>query len=425
MLHGVQSNETSPITAENVSGSPRITPANVGTIVQEEERGRVFGRLKQVLEECQNGKTTQFQTLSNLVEELEKWVGVSDEERGRAFGTYQAEILALAPPVTVPEEGQSVTQATTQPAGTPLTPGPPHFPRGSRDEIENIIGRVTKRGPEDDELEDESRNGKRRLREEDMPWYDSGSLSSRRASCLETCRTLRMFSEDLSGAKSYLRVAHNLPEGIPASQWDRILKGESVDLNQILSSMHFVQLDEERKGRMGNSEIIFAASESKRHIKIGAEWSAAFRRMSKGIAFLFPHRREELFEYADYIEGLFAAKQSNAHTKVILFDQSVRNQVGGGQNTLLTDYHRFSGLTEAILHADGVEYGSAGANSGVRRAGGARPGAGQGKTGGGKKETCRRFNGQNGCKFSEEECFYKHVCQNCGKGGHGKQACSA
>ena len=196
-----------------------------------------------------------------------------------------------------------------------------------------------------------------------MPWYSPSSSSTRRRSCIETCKTLLQFSEDLSGVKALLRVADNLPEGIPSSQWDRIIRGESVDLHQILSSMHFVQFDEERKGHVGGAEVVFAVAESKQQVKSGGEWSAVFRRMSKAVAFLFPHRREELSEYAEYIEGLFAAKHVSAHSKVILFDQSVRNRVGGGQNVLLTDYQSFSGLSEAILHADGVEYRGSGKGS--------------------------------------------------------------
>jgi hypothetical protein len=112
--------------------------------------------------------------------------------------------------------------------------------------------------------------------------------------------------------------------------------------------------------------------------------------MSKGITFLFPHRRDELLEYAEHIESLFSAKHTGAHSKVILYDQSVRNQVGGGQNVLLTDYHRFGSLGEAILHADGVEY------KGQVNGKGSSRGDGSGK-GEGKKEICRRFNGQGGC----------------------------
>ena len=41
-----------------------------------------------------------------------------------------------------------------------------------------------------------------------------------------------------------------LPESLPqsSSQWERILKGDSVDLNQIFSALHLVVIDEERTG---------------------------------------------------------------------------------------------------------------------------------------------------------------------------------
>jgi hypothetical protein len=49
----------------------------------------------------------------------------------------------------------------------------------------------------------------------------------------------------------------------------------------------------------------------------------------------FPHRESEFRDYTKYIEGLFAAKQAGAHGKVLLLNQSVQNQVRGGQNVLL------------------------------------------------------------------------------------------
>ena len=140
--------------------------------------------------------------------------------------------------------------------------------------------------------------------------------------------------------------------------------------------------------------------------------------MSKAVTFLFPHRREELSDYADHIEGLFSAKHTNAHTKVILYDQSVRNQVGGGQNILLTDYQRFNNLSEAILHADGIEYRGNGK-------GPSKGGKGSDEGGPSKKDVCRRFNSQEGCRFTDEECYYKHTCKKCGKGGHGKTSCTS
>jgi len=38
--------------------------------------------------------------------------------------------------------------------------------------------------------------------------------------------------------------------------------------------MHFIQLDEERKGRVGGAEVVFAVAESKRQVKTGGEWSS-------------------------------------------------------------------------------------------------------------------------------------------------------
>ena len=360
------------------------------------------------MELFRRGDCTRFQT-SLVLNELETWAGATDEEKEKAFNLYLTEInsfFALQDELFTREGSASLGASN----------GPKRQAKRIRDEVDNILDQVSKKGSEDED--DEPRVIRRRAREDEMPWYNNAVIPNRRSSCIETCKTLLRFSEDLAGVKSLLRVANSLPEGIPSSQWDRLLRGESVDLNQILSSMHFIHLDEERKGRVGTTEVVFAVAESKRQVRTGAEWSSAFRRMSKAVTFLFPHRREELLEYADHIESLFSAKHAGAHSKVILYDQSVRNQVGGGKNILLTDYHRFTSLSEAILHADGIEYKGKGKGPGKGR-------EGSGKGEGSKKDICRRFNGQVGCRFSKDECFYKHLCSGCGNGGHGKSSCTA
>lgn len=155
---------------------------------------------------------------------------------------------------------------------------------------------------------------------------------------------------------SYESPTTFLKESLPPSGTEFSEASESIDLNQILSSMHFVQLDEARKGHLGGAEVIFTMAKSKQLIKSLFKTGSAFRRMSKAVMFLFPHQREGLYEYTEHIEGLFSAKHANAHSKVILYNQSVCNQVRGGQNVLLTDYQQFNSLSKAILHADGVEY---------------------------------------------------------------------
>ena len=418
MTNGGEQPTQSTVATENVGptgngGEPtEIADANVDTTIGKEKE-RTFRRVESEMETFRKGECSRFQVSSRIANELGKWGGASDKEKGKAFDSYLAEINSLA---VIQDEERSATRGTSPPMGTSLDAGQRPNAKRIREEVEDLLDQVSRGELEGEDAE--PRAARKRAREEDMPWYNPTISSSRRSSCIETCRTLLQFSEDISGVKSLLRVANNLPEGIPSSQWDRILRGESVDLHQVLSSMHFIQLDEERKGRVGGAEVVFAVAESKRQVKTGAEWSSAFRRMSKAVVFLFPHRREELLEYAEYIEGLFSAKHAGAHSKVILFDQSVRNQVGGGQNILLTDYQRFSNLSEAILHADGVEYKGGGKGSSTGKGG-----AGSDKGDSSKRDICRRFNGQSGCRFAEEDCYYKHICKGCGKGGHGKASC--
>jgi hypothetical protein len=426
MIHGGIQPEQSTSTSEDVTGSRAGEKSSEAAVADDnttarEEKTRVLERVEHEMDIFRKGDCSRFQASSRVAHELGNWVGASDKEKGKAFDSYLAEINS---PAAVQDDERSLTRGTSLPAGSTLPAGQPPARKRIREEVEELLDQVSREGLEGDDngnLQLGPGSARKRVREEDMPWFNSTLNSNRRSSCIETSRILLQFSEDLGGVKSLLRVANNLPEGIPSSQsrWDRILRGESIDLNQILSSMHFVQLDEERKGRLGGAEVVFTMAESKRQVKTGSEWSSAFRRMAKAVVFLFPHRREELYEYADYIEGLFSAKHANAHSKVILYDQSVRNRVGGGQNILLTDYQRFSNLSEAILHADGVEYKGGGGKGPPR--GGNGPEKGESS----KKDTCRRFNSQSGCRFTEEECYYKHICKGCGKVGHGKSTCTA
>jgi len=392
----------------------------IEAISSEEEEKRVLRRVEAIMDEFRGEQLSQFKAVANVTNELDQWVGVSDEVRGNALTPYLDEIHSITRQDSdQPKDNSRTKETPSQSAKQSKDSGRKRV----REEVDDLVEQFSGDGDlSDDDEHARPAGGKRRAQEGEMPWYKPGLF--RRSSCTKTCATLRKFGEDLSGTKTLLRTAAGLPDGIPSSQWDRILRGESVDLHQILSSMHCVQLNDERKGRLGESEVVFAVAEAKRQVKTGSEWSAAFRKASRAILFLFPHRQEELDTYSEYIESLFAAKQPGSHHRVVLFDSAVRNLVGGGQNTLLTDLSRFQALHESILQADGVEYasGSTGANS--KRAGNSKSGGGNSNGGKGKKgEVCRRFNTKDGCKFDEEDCFRKHTCVSCGKTGHGKHQC--
>jgi hypothetical protein len=164
---------------------------------------------------------------------------------------------------------------------------------------------------------------------------------------------------------------------------------------------------------LGDTEITFGVSEPRKRVSTAAEWSASWRRASKAICFAFPHRREELIEYGDYIESEFAAKISSSHHKLLLYDVALHNEVAAGQHILLTDHHRLSVLYSAIVMPDGTESNNEPSSS--------RKPPKPGKQGD-KPETCNKFNAGT-CKNSDSECKYRHLCKLCGKPGHGKKSC--
>ena len=109
-------------------------------------------------------------------------------------------------------------------------------------------------------------------------------------------------------AKLFIRLTPEAPREIPMSEWEHIFKGEAVDLNRILSSLHCVTTDPERKASIGDTEISIGSTETKQKVETSSEWSTAWRSASRAIGFVFEHRERELYEYGDYIERLFAAK---------------------------------------------------------------------------------------------------------------------
>jgi len=125
-------------------------------------------------------------------------------------------------------------------------------------------------------------------------------------------------------------------------EWEHIFKGEAVDIDKVISSLHCISIDPERKAHVGDTEISIGGIETKRKAESSSEWATAWRSALRAIAFIFDHRERELAEYGEYIERLFATKRPTSHRQVILFDKGVRNEVGGGQTLLLTDYQYFT-----------------------------------------------------------------------------------
>jgi hypothetical protein len=260
-------------------------------------------------------------------------------------------------------------------------------------------------------------NKKQRIYESQMPWFSKEQhirRSSTNRSCNKTRKILDVIQKDPVAVKRWIRCASSAPAGFPSTEWDALLKGDTIDIDTVFSSLHHIHSIDEGVGRVGSTEIQFGRPKPAAKVETSGQWTAAFNLIVKATAFVFPHRYDELRQYGDYIEELFSAKLSVVHPKLFKYDEAVRYKVGQGQNMLLTDRDQFTRYYEAIVAPDG-----AGAE---RSSEGGKAGQGKGGRSGDKSDICHRFNGAKGCSAGDS-CKFKHICKKCRKRGHGKMDC--
>jgi hypothetical protein len=261
-------------------------------------------------------------------------------------------------------------------------------------------------------------NKKQRIYESQMPWFDAEQRvrkSCKNRSCNKTRNTLDVFQRDPVTVKRWIRCASTAPAGFANSEWDSLIKGETVDLHTVFSSLHHVRSIDESIGRIGATEIQFGKPKPAVKVETSGQWTAAFNLVIKATSFLFPHRDEELRQYGDYMEELFSAKSTAVHPRLFKYDEAVRYKVGQGQSILLTDRTAFTRYYEAIVAPDGVgiEGEDEGGKAGPRKGG--KPGE--------RSDICHRFNASKGCNLTADKCKYKHICKKCRSRGHGKVDC--
>ncbi|KAF9029957.1 hypothetical protein BJ165DRAFT_1359154, partial [Panaeolus papilionaceus] len=83
----------------------------------------------------------------------------------------------------------------------------------------------------------------------------------------------------------------------PHSKWLNILRGSTVNLNKVLSSLHWLQPPKENSRHLGDVEISIGQSKPTCRIRTQAEWSLSSNQTIKAYTFVFPHCWDELVEY--------------------------------------------------------------------------------------------------------------------------------
>jgi hypothetical protein len=350
MSHGVQGEQFSR--CERVSdraegGTSRSGLRQEGTSTTftdslSDERSNIRAYVTEIdhlVDLLREGAKSRLEVISAITQFINGDGDLSSEEKARSFDLYMAEIEAIEE-VDGKRKGKGCAAGERTSKGETLAR---HITAGEGGRRDNEPA-ITESLSSSESEEDEPSRKKRRLRQSDMPWFGRhGEFDApTHPSCVKSSDLIRKLHRDLKSAKLFIRLAPGAPRGVPMSEWEHIFRGEPVDLDKMLSSLHCVTIDPERKVSVGESEISIGGAEAKRKVETSSEWATAWRSASRATAFVFEHRQRELVEYGDYIERLFAAKRPGSHGQVILFDKGVRNEVGGGQAMLLTDYHCFA-----------------------------------------------------------------------------------
>jgi len=80
-----------------------------------------------------------------------------------------------------------------------------------------------------------------------------------------------------------------------------------------LSALYRITVVEDRKTRVGETEITLGPVEVARKVSTLTNWSTAWRRAARATAYAFPHRNKELEDHAEYIENESAVKNPTSH----------------------------------------------------------------------------------------------------------------
>ena len=262
MSHGEQSERTTnKRPRENVSVSTIVPPEASGsgrrpdegispTISLRSSFGSSLGirpyvaEIDQLVESFRTGEKPRFEVISAITQFLNADTELSPQERAQSFELYMAEITSI------PE--------------TPRNKGKGRAEPRLKSNLANVgeTGLVLE-GDESKEPDDDRSDGgssssssgsesdrprkRKKLHQSDMPWSGrKAGFTQQHPSCVKTAGLIRKFNRDLKSTKLYIKLAPGAPRGIPMSEWEHIFKGEAVDLDKVLSSLHRISFDSER-----------------------------------------------------------------------------------------------------------------------------------------------------------------------------------
>ncbi|KIJ37984.1 hypothetical protein M422DRAFT_259370 [Sphaerobolus stellatus SS14] len=183
-----------------------------------------------------------------------------------------------------------------------------------------------------------------------LPWEIQNTFTPRRLSedLQKTNDTLCLFARDYKKTKISLLTNPNRPE-FPESEWENIIKGKSVSLDKVLTSMVVIGSDSKQVEHISSLvELRFGNATPIKRVTTHGEWEMAWSRTCSAVEFVFAHRKQELRMYTEQIQRKFYATHISFHDRIILYDRAVRERVSHRSDLSLADTTMFEDL--AVMH---------------------------------------------------------------------------
>ncbi|KZS92194.1 hypothetical protein SISNIDRAFT_401448, partial [Sistotremastrum niveocremeum HHB9708] len=198
---------------------------------------------------------------------------------------------------------------------------------------------------------------------------------------------------------SILKAA--LRPSFPYSEWDNIIRGKPINLDNVLSNLNAIVPDNRQTERIGTVEIRLNTFVTSKKVISHGDWVSAWSATERAYRFTMPWRRDELERYAQYIGRMFTAIPVSGHGCVIKFEQACRTRVSQQNIFTLQDFSEFVDLHTAFI----VPAFSATTSSQAGRSSSSK-----------SRDPCRRWN-NNRCPDGSD-CKYAHICKACRSGQH-------
>ncbi|KAI0652848.1 hypothetical protein C8Q70DRAFT_929169, partial [Cubamyces menziesii] len=231
---------------------------------------------------------------------------------------------------------------------------------------------------------------------------------------LHTLELLRNYGKDIAQAKWAISNSPSAPE-FPNSEWTSVLSGRAIDLDHVFTGRYTPGPEEPVTEAISGIEFSINHPVAAKRITTCGDWVFAWGRATRATVFAFPHRRDKLVAYGEYIRGLSRALAPAVHAQVLNFDHTVRKQVGSARNLRLTNFESFANLKIQYINSCGANIYHTEVSTSLAGRPKRSPPARQ-------KEACRRWN-TGTCSRKASECCFQHVCINCNGDGHRKADC--